>query len=192
MKKSIKILTLVLSLALICGALVVAAFAEGDTDITGVITCYSTDFTGLVGLGAGPITGQLDTANKGKFYIDCRASGTTSIEINEVDENSYFSWSFVGNTTTTGGAGNYSYTAPSGNGWGTISTGHYDDYYYNVNKYYVMDVDIWFPEDVPNGGARFYLYNYYITADDTGAKASSTAESAAALRAVASCKNGVM
>ena len=36
MKKSVKILTLVLSLALLCGALVVAAFADETPAITGI------------------------------------------------------------------------------------------------------------------------------------------------------------
>ncbi len=44
MKKSVKILTLVLSLALLCGALVVAAFAEGETtEIVGVRLDNSAD-----------------------------------------------------------------------------------------------------------------------------------------------------
>ncbi len=45
MKKSIKILILVLSLALICGALIVAAFAEGETEIVGVRLDNSADMT---------------------------------------------------------------------------------------------------------------------------------------------------
>jgi len=44
MKKSIKILALVLSLALICGAIVIAAFAADDDEITGVTTHYDIDF----------------------------------------------------------------------------------------------------------------------------------------------------
>ena len=100
MKKSLKILTLVLSLALICGALVVAAFAA-DTEITGITTKNSMN---LESADVSELDGYLNDKNENANQI---ASGTkvgTNVYIqntghahvksvlNEVDDNHYLLW----------------------------------------------------------------------------------------------------
>ena len=166
MKKSAKILTLVLSLALICGALVVAALAADDAEITGVVSCFSTDFTNGSSIGAKSGTVVTD------FQIDNKGSGSSSIQIGQYDGNSYFSFSYKekpGNATAT----NYAYTAPySGTAFKKIPATEphfFKDYYWKNNSYYVVDIDVWFPEAVPSNAARIYMFNYYLPEIKEGA-----------------------
>ena len=158
MKKSVKILTLVLSLALLCGALVVAAFADETPAVTGVKTWYSTNFDGAKGFGTGdgtPITG---------FTIDNKGSGESKAVISD-DGNTYFSWDYTGNTGTA--TGNYSYTAPTGSpgAWGNPDNANphkWQNFYYTAGQYVVVDYDVWFPKDVPSGCFTSYIYSYYV------------------------------
>ncbi len=159
MKKSFKILTLVLSLALLCGALVVAVLADEPVELKGVETCFTTDFSGasLNQSEAAQATPVKD------FTIDNKGSGTMKV-VTDKNDNSYFSYDYEGDDRVTE-ASNYSYTAPySGMAWGSVtSLETFKGWYYTDNKYYVVDVDVYFPEGVPNGATSFYLYNYIPT-----------------------------
>ena len=156
MKKSVKILTLVLSLALICGAVVVAAFAAPPA-VTGVENLFFTDFTG------GKTLGNTNGSVVSQFTIDNKGSGSCGVEVSD-DGNSYFYYTYKGNTGTA--TGNYSYTPTKPNwAWTNPSDTEPDkwaDYYWKNSEYYVIDVDVYFPDDVPAAAFRYYLYNYYV------------------------------
>ncbi len=163
MKKSVKILTLVLSLALLCGALVVAAFAEDSAEITGVKVDFSTDFTGATAYGDQKAQNLAVVSRNQGFVIDNKGSGFNEIVISEYDGNSYFSWNYTENATGT--SGNYSYTAPNpGQAWGSPKSYEtpFGGYYYTDNSYYAFDFDIYFPKDVPGNSVTAYLYNYVV------------------------------
>ena len=158
MKKSVKILTLVLSLALLCGVFAVAAFADDTAEIVGVTTRFSTNFDGGKSFGEG------DGSVVKEFGIDNKGSGTSSTVIDEKG-NSYFSWKYPV-ADKAGTAGNYSYTAPnSGKAWINPPDAMFDGYCYGDLLYYVADFDIWFPKNVPDGSVDMYAYNYYIKAE---------------------------
>ena len=160
MKKSVKILTLVLSLALLCGVFAVAAFADDTTETVGVITRFSTNFDGGKSFGAGDGTVVKD------FGIDNKGSGTSSTVI-DAKGNSYFSWKYPV-ADKAGTAGNYSYTAPkSGQAWNNPPATMFDGFYYGDMLYYVADFDVWFPKDVPDGSVSMYAYNYYVKGTST-------------------------
>lgn len=172
MKKSVKILTLVLSLALLCGVFAVAAFADDTAEIVGVTTRFSTNFDGGKTLNDGDGTVVKD------FAIDNKGSGTSSTVIDDKG-NSYFSWKYPV-AAAAGTAGNYSYTAPnSGKAWISPPDAMFDGYCYGDLLYYVADFDIWFPKDVPDGSVTMYAYNYYIkgtaTKDETTGEVTYTA-----------------
>ena len=163
MKKSVKILTLVLSLALLCGALVVAAFAEDTAEITGVKVDFSTDFTGATAYGDQKAQNLAVVSRNQGFVIDNKGSGFNEIVISEYDGNSYFSWNYTENATGT--SGNYSYTAPNpGQAWGSPKSYEtpFGGYYYTDNSYYAFDFDIYFPKDVPGNSVTAYLFNYVV------------------------------
>ena len=168
MKKSFKILTLVLSLALLCGALVVAVLADEPAELTGVDVCFTTDFTGATSGTSDP--GQTNIVTD--FTVDNKGSGIAKV-VTDKQGNSYFVYDYEGDDRVAG-ATNYSYTAPkSGAAWGTVtSLDTFKDYYYINNKYYVADMDVYFPNGVPNGLASFYFYNYVptetVVTDDKG------------------------
>ncbi len=167
MKKSVKILTLVLSLALLCGALVVAAFAEDTAEITGVKVDFSTDFTGTTAYGTAG--GAVVPSREHGFVLDNKGSGVNKIVVSEYDGNSYFSWDYTENVTTVGG--NYSYTAPkAGQAWGSPTNYDtpYGGYYYTDNSYFAFDFDIYFPKDVPSNNVRAYYYSYVVTEHKEG------------------------
>lgn len=160
MKKSFKILTLVLSLALLCGALVVAVLADEPADLTGITTCFTTDFTGVT--GGGSATGNKELI-KSQFNVDNKGSGSSNVIVDKYG-NSYFSYDYEGDDRAPT-ATNYSYTAPNpGTAWTTPSSlDTFKGWYYTDNKYYVIDFDVYFPEGVPNGHNSFYFYNYIPT-----------------------------
>ena len=165
MKKSFKILTLVLSLALLCGALVVAVLADEPAELTGVDVCFSTDFTGVASLGSQ--TGNknmIKVDGKEAFNVDNKGAGSANIVV-DAQGNSYFSFDYEGSEDKAGTAGNYTFTAPKlGTAWTTPSSmDTFKGYYYTDNKYYVVDFDVYFPEGVPNGSSAFYFYNYIPT-----------------------------
>ena len=108
MKKSVKILTLVLSLALLCGALVVAAFADETSDVPGVKIWYSTNFDGAKNIGNGKGDNQVVLTG---FTIHNKGSGSANAVISE-DGNTYFSWDYTNNTGTA--TGNYSHSIATG------------------------------------------------------------------------------
>ena len=153
MKKSFKILTLVLSLALLCGALVVAVLADEPAEIKGVDVCFSTDFTSAA--AAKTVVKDFDVDDK----------GAGAIVIKNEKGNNYFAYDYEGDTEAVSPANNYSYTAPySGKAWtAPTSLETFRGYYYTDNKYYVVDFDVYFPEGVPNNYSSFYFYNYIPT-----------------------------
>lgn len=172
MKKSVRILTLVLSLALLCGVFAVAAFADDTAEIVGVTTRFSANFDGGKTFNDGDGTVVKD------FTIDNKGSGTSSTVIDDKG-NSYFSWKYPV-ADKAGTPGNYSYTAPnSGKAWISPPDAMFDGYCYGDLLYYVADFDIWFPKDVPDGSAAMYAYNYYIkgtaTKDETTGEVTYTA-----------------
>ena len=166
MKKSARILTLVLSLAIICGALAVASFASDETRIIGIMSDFSTDFTGgkSVGTASGTVVPE--------FTVNHKGTGVANVIINPYDENSYFSWSYEENVGTV--TGNFSHTCPKpGHSWTDPTNGKEDlfkEYYWKNNDYYVVDLDVWFPKDVPGTGTRVYFYNYYVDQTVSGDK----------------------
>ena len=166
MKKSARILTLVLSLAIICGALAVASFASDETRIIGIMSDFSTDFTG--GKSVGTANGTVVP----EFTVNHKGSGVANVITNPYDENSYFSWSYEENVGTA--TGNFSHICPKpGHSWVDPTNGKEDlfkEYYWKNNDYYVVDLDVWFPKDVPGTGTRVYFFNYYVDQTVSGDK----------------------
>ena len=185
MKKSIKILTLVLSLALICGALVVAAFAEGDTEITGVRWDASGDFedplnstiTKPTAPAEGATSGTSKTTNLeqdngaakilmlkyqfAKTETDGKA-GDFGLVTNPNDENTYMTGSYAEGETASTGHFLEHYTAI--NGWPSPSFTEDSNEYFDEFKYYVVDFDVaWFDVANYDGTGFFYPYSGYTT-----------------------------
>ena len=124
MKRSLKILTLVLSLALICGALVVAAFA-GDTELTGIAVKRSTDFTKAT--FTDNTTGNVDT---GYFKWSNYTIGVYGLR-SDANGNKYFSWNGEiqegqigadGKVANNGGFNTYMSVAVDSIGWSNYAT----------------------------------------------------------------------
>ena len=163
MKKSIKILILVLSLALICSALVVAAFADTTEEITGIRLDNSGDFENMtvteIASGSSAVYTDLDTDNNAANPVTFKyqGNGEGKIVTNPVDNNTYITVDFAG---TTSGNSHYIQTYTQPNGWGTYTADSNE--YYNEIKYYVADFDVaWFDVANYNGAGSFYPYAVY-------------------------------
>ena len=180
MKKSVKILTLVLSLALICGALVVAAFADEETAVTGVRLDsyinmeYEEGATPTIATaesaGASSKTtnvGQVAGAAK-RVDFKHQKGGEPYVATNPVDGNSYITVDWTKNPNTSSGHFFDSYTAMSA--WNYIvdsatrktSDNKTGEYFGLDTKYFVMDVDLmWADPANYDGTGFFYPYAGY-------------------------------
>ncbi|MBQ8689847.1 MAG: hypothetical protein IJ515_05750 [Clostridia bacterium] len=150
MKKSIKILTLVLALALICGALVVSAFATEEAAVTGVTQSILIDFQDspteeasyLDGVAQSDIS-TVPTSQGAVPKIVWKETGKIKMTTSEYDtENKYMLW-----TTTVGGSTTYIdcylHSKPSASGEVLNMTGKAG----TDVKYIVMDVDLMLPTE---------------------------------------------
>ena len=169
MKKSLKILTLVLSLALICGALVVAAFA-GDTEVAGIKVVKSTDFS-----DASLVAQTNNTVSIVPGFSWNNVAGMGTISIEEKNGNNFFQWTgalkegqtvgnpFITSTVTSHNVKNYNTTDGTHTQPGTLDvydhvvevdvfapTGSYES---NVNSYIKVMVFGWGPDF--SSGSRF-------------------------------------
>ena len=182
MKKSVKILTLVLSLALICGALVVAAFADGETAITGIYIGNQADFEGSkYAPGSGNTIPLQETSSDGKAVttpIDTDAGnavqfkhqkgGQPVLVVNPNDNNTYITVDWTQNPNTSSGHFFDTYAAKGGDyaaqKWNVWKDEADAPYFGTKIQYYVMDVDlIWDDPANYDGTGFFYPYLGYTT-----------------------------
>ena len=173
MKKSIKILTLVLSLALICGALVVAAFADDTgTTITGIRLDASGDFespknTTITSAESGKqVFTNLDQDNSAKRMIQFKhqSGGEGKVVTNPIDNNTYITVDYSASNAT---SNHYISAYTAINSWGTYTTDEWE--YYDEFKYYVVDFDVaWFDVDNYDGTGSFYPYTVCTNAAGSG------------------------
>lgn len=196
MKRSLKILTLVLSLALICGALVVAAFATDDGEIAGIETKLYWDFDNqsegpiVIAASQHPFTGQPVQGGGYNFYDGQNRQGKIAINSSKDGsgaDNMYFFWSCDHNCT--GGActicqtGSFNGYIAAGitplnyNGYAVDpETGIFSGQYTQDGTYnkfdFVCEADVWAPEGYKFGGAgsttlKFHTYGVgYQVAED--------------------------
>ncbi len=163
MKKSIKILTLVLSLALICGALVVAAFAEGETTIVGITTYAAADFENAKTFDYTPGTAKnfgLDQDGKKAVNLDYKKSGgDVVLEKNEVDGNTYFYMDWGTEYEAASGSEAPYLQASGGNAWVNVPSADKGELLTEV-KYYIFDFDISFsaPQQFKSGTIQHSVY----------------------------------
>lgn len=172
MKKSVKILTLVLSLALICGALVVAAFANEETAVVGVRLDNYADFENAM-VTEIPTAESANAGNK-QTNIDNDAVGSSKavafkhqkggkavLLVNPVDNNTYLTVDWTQNPNTSSGHFLDTYTQKSAwtNYTDTTATA---EYFGTDTKYFVMDVDLkWDDPAKYDGTGFFYPYAGY-------------------------------
>lgn len=136
MTKRTKILALILSLALILGAVAVVAFSA----VTGLNETYKTGFE-----NAALATGLTANGTFDSYSITTSGrNGNYSIEQNPYDNNKYFRFNFYDEAQT--GAGSYIYKYLVGNSK-PLST-----YSYNV-----LDFDFWTPTGTVKHGMGFQL-----------------------------------
>ncbi len=178
MKKSVKILTLVLSLAILCGALVVAAFADGETDttITGIVLDNAADFEGTNFGPGGETIPTAESAGEGTKSTDIdkddgaarvvtikhQKGGQPVVLVNPNDNNSYFTvdWSQNPNTSS----GHFFDTYHKDGRWGVWKDEANAPIYGSKIMYAVLDVDMMWenPADY-DGTGFFYPYLGYTT-----------------------------
>lgn len=174
MKKSIKILGLVLSLALICGALVVAAFAA-DGEITGITEIDSLDFQDKSEEVYAQANSAASETKLGKAFLTCYKGryGQPSVVTSEYDSNNYLVWTLNtdysvnnGNPTNQwGGAGYfYAYLAPTPTLSGGIPVVDSVKNY----SYYVVDVDFRSPNGIVPHKMNVQFLHRYLKADGSG------------------------
>ena len=164
MKKSIKILSLVLALALICGALVISSFAavaKHDPEVAGVNVIAGMDFTdATVGFTSGGVSGPADGTiggtNGGKndvvpFFKNVDRHGLGQVVQNPIDKNVYLTVEYNKDEETTGTSVPY------------FTHGHVnakkEDTIHDTYKYQVVDFDVAFP----TGKALDYFYTFFET-----------------------------
>ena len=164
MKKSIKILSLVLALALICGALVISSFAavaKHDPEVAGVNVIAGMDFTdatvGFTSGGvSGPDDGSIGGTNGGKndvvpFFKNVDRHGFGQVVQNPIDNNVYVTVEYKVEEETTSTSVPY------------FTHGHAnakkEDTIHNTYKYQVADFDVAFP----TGKALNYFYTFFET-----------------------------
>lgn len=182
MKKSIKILTLVLSLALICGALVVAAFAEGETNIVGITTYAAADFENAKTFTYTPGTAKnfgLDQDGKKAVNLDYKKSGgDVVLKKNEIDGNTYFYMDWGTKYEAASGSDTPYLQAFGGNGWANVPSADKGELLTEM-KYYVFDFDISFsaPQQFESGTIQHSVYYSSCAADSTTPTASGSGTS---------------
>lgn len=165
MKKSIKILSLVLALALICGALVISSFAavvKHDPEVAGVNVMAGMDFTdATVGTTAGGVSASaadvsIGGSNGGKndaepFFKVKDRHGYGEVVKNPIDQNVYVTVEYKQDEETSGASAPY------------LTHGHTnakkEDTIHNTYKYQVVDFDVAFP----TGKALNYFYTFFET-----------------------------
>jgi len=181
MKKSIKILTLVLSLALICGALVVAAFAEGETTIVGITTYAAADFENAKTFTYTPGTAKnfgLDQDGKNAVNLDYKKSGgDVVLKKNEVDGNTYFYMDWGTKYEAASGSEAPYLQAFGGNKWVNVPSADKGELLTEM-KYYIFDFDISFsaPQQFKSGTIQHSVYysSCAVDAENPTASASGT------------------
>jgi len=177
MKKSIKILALVLSLALICGALVVASFAGTEEEIAGVTQLIDLDFESTPKTEYGQAA-ELDSNDgntlctenqpsgyKPTIYYSQRVGEASIVKSEYDDTNSFFYWKNSGPGGTS--SGNTPYINID------LATRIEKDkneinIYGKDVDYLIIDVDMRFPTHTPPQHMNFEIKSCYV--DGTGAK----------------------
>ena len=161
MKKSIKILTLVLSLALICGALVVAAFAEGETTITGIRLDVSADMSDptvetipTVPSGNVETKFEQDNGAAAALAFKHQVGGVPQFVKNPVDQNTYLTVDW-GTETSKDGHFLHAYVK---NGWGIYNSTNSGVEFIDDFQYFVADFDISFFDPANFSGGTFIPY----------------------------------
>ena len=179
MKKSVKILTLVLSLAILCGALVVAAFADETPAITGIYIGNQADFEGSKYAPGGekiPVyedkgsaqTTPIDTDAGNAVQFKHQKGGMPVLVVNPNDNNTYITvdWSQNPNTSSGHFFDTYAAKGPdyAAQKWAVWKDEADAPYFGTKISYYVMDVDlIWNDPASYDGTGFFYPYMGYTT-----------------------------
>ena len=177
MKKSIKILSLVLALALICGALVIGVFAKTAAEyegVEGVTVMEAADFENAD--TTTDVKGTDGTENKtttiGSMGADIiNRHGRLQVVSSEYEENIYVTYTPGYVQKSTGGPF-------ISNGYASATTANiFEKSGMLNNRYQVMDFDIYFP-----AGRSIYYVNpawqirYLNAAGNSGSNASGTSE----------------
>ena len=189
MKKSVKILTLVLSLALICGAVVVAAFAAepGYTvpTVTGIILDNKADFEGST--APNPIPTQETNNNSAATTVIDNDGAAKAVQFkhqkggqpvlvtNPYDNNTYITVDWTQNPNTSSGHFFDTYLG-AGSGYKAGQWGVWKDQtdapiFGTKIMYTILDVDLkWDDPANYDGSGFFYPYLGYTKADGTNFK----------------------
>ena len=173
MKKSIKILALILTLALVCGALVIGTFAAAGTvgydyanreTVTGETTFLYMDYEQLAVQSFGLAT-ELDTqgdqtkitANSGQnagLYYAGRQGECSIVSAAKGDANKYLKVDMTAESLAAADQGPYQTFS-----LGTPTTGAnaVSGNYVSLGKlnFLVLEYDIYFPDGIPDGDPRF-------------------------------------